>query len=126
MSTIEITVDDGGVTAALRLATLGLPAVARDAVKDTASSLQKTMRADAQGHSPAIARSITTEMSGNAVFSEAKVGPVKGGAGSLANIAYFGGTHGGGGTVRDPQLAANEVADGFVASLTNALGGLVL
>lgn len=34
----------------------------------------------------------------------AEIGPIKEGAGNLANIAYFGGAHGGGGTVPDLSL----------------------
>ncbi|GAA1742970.1 hypothetical protein GCM10009809_42120 [Isoptericola hypogeus] len=40
---------------------------------------------------------------------EAEIGPVKGGAGSLANIAYFG-TSRGGGTVPDPEDALQAEA----------------
>lgn len=37
-------------------------------------------------------------------FVEAEIGPTKGAPGSLANIAYFGGSRGGG-TVPDPSVA---------------------
>lgn len=39
-----------------------------------------------------------------------EIGPTPGGAGSLAGFAYFGGAHGGGGTVPDPQGALEAEA----------------
>ncbi|MCI7306155.1 MULTISPECIES: hypothetical protein [Trueperella] len=38
----------------------------------------------------------------------AEIGPVKRGQGNLANIAYFGGVHGGGGTLPDPGGALDR------------------
>ena len=43
----------------------------------------------------------------------AVIGPEKGAPGSLANVAYFG-TSRGGGTVADPEDALQEEADAFV------------
>ena len=40
-----------------------------------------------------------------------------GSAASLANIAYFGSSRGGGGTVRDPQSALDAETDEFIAQL---------
>lgn len=56
---------------------------------------------------------------------EAEIGPVKGGAGSLANIAYFGGANGGGGTVEDPQAALDREAPKFERSLADLAVDLV-
>jgi len=49
------------------------------------------------------------------------IGPEKGGAGSLANIAYFGGANGGGGTVPDPVGALEAEIPNF----TKAIGALI-
>ena len=46
-----------------------------------------------------------------------EVGPTRTGAGRLANIAYFGGVHGGGGTLPDPQGALDAEAPQFEAAL---------
>ena len=48
---------------------------------------------------------------------EREIGAEKGGAGSLAHIAYFGGANGGGGTVRDPQQALDDEAPTFEKAL---------
>jgi hypothetical protein len=53
-----------------------------------------------------------------------EVGPTKGRPGSLANIAYFG-TSRGGGTVPDPQGALDAEAPRFEKALLDALEGLL-
>ena len=50
-----------------------------------------------------------------------EVGPARGKPGSLANIAYFGSSKGGGGTVRDPKEALSEEAESFVRHLGEAV-----
>lgn len=54
----------------------------------------------------------------------AEIGPVKGSPGSLANIAYFG-TSRGGGTVPDPQIALEAEIPGFAKSLGEAAEKMV-
>lgn len=54
----------------------------------------------------------------------AEIGPRKEHAGALANIAYFGGAHGGGASVPDPQGALDAEADRFVSAL-EALAGIL-
>lgn len=56
---------------------------------------------------------------------EAEIGPVKGGAGSLANIAYFGGSNGGGGTLEDPRGAMDREAPRFERALADVAVELV-
>lgn len=56
---------------------------------------------------------------------EAEIGPVKGGAGSLANIAYFGVSNGGGGTVEDPQAALDRESPKFERALADLAAELV-
>lgn len=57
---------------------------------------------------------------------EAEIGPTKGGAGSLANIAYFGGSNGGGRTVEDPQAALDREVPKFERALADLAADLVL
>ena len=54
-----------------------------------------------------------------------EVGPTKSGAGNLANIAYFGGANGGGGTVPDPRNALDAEAPRFEKALTNLVGEIL-
>lgn len=57
---------------------------------------------------------------------EIEVGPSigrgRGHAGGLAHIAYFGGSNGGGGTVRDPQLDLDEEEPRFLTALEELAG----
>ena len=53
---------------------------------------------------------------------EAEVGPEKRGAGNLANIAYFGGSHGGGGTLPDPRGALDAETPKFIKALEDLAG----
>jgi hypothetical protein len=126
MTSFEISFEDMGVTAMLQAAGGQLPGKVRDAVKSSGDSVIKTMKADAsKSGSFRFAGRISGEMKGNAGTSIFEGGPVKGGAGSLANIAYFGGAHGGGGTVRDPQQALNEEAPKFEKSIGDAVEDLL-
>ena len=53
------------------------------------------------------------------------VGPSKGKPGSIANIAYFGGVNGGGGTVPDPRGALDAEAPRFEKALTDLVGEIL-
>ena len=53
------------------------------------------------------------------------VGPSKGHPGSIANIAYFGGVNGGGGTVPDPRGALDAEAPRFEKALTDLVGEIL-
>lgn len=55
---------------------------------------------------------------------EAEIGPRKGAPGSLANIAYFGGSRGGG-TVPDPKGALDAEIPHFEKALGDVLEGLL-
>ncbi|MGO1607596.1 MAG: hypothetical protein ACTHXF_08975 [Brevibacterium yomogidense] len=55
----------------------------------------------------------------------AEIGPRAEGAGRLENIAYFGGSNGGGGTVEDPQAAADRELPNFEKALAEVAEGLV-
>ena len=52
---------------------------------------------------------------------EWSIGPLRGGAGSLSHIAYFGGAHGGGKSIRDPQHVADVLAPELEAIMSAAL-----
>lgn len=55
----------------------------------------------------------------------AEIGPEKVGAGNLAVIAYWGGANGGGGTVEDPQAAADREEPNFTRALGDLFDGIL-
>lgn len=73
-----------------------------------------------KGFAPSISYDITA--GGDSV--EAEIGPVKGAPGSLANIAYFG-TSRGGGTVADPSVALEAEAPNFEKALADLMANAV-
>ena len=68
-------------------------------------------------------RSIDFDISDGGLAVE--VGPRKGKPGSIANIAYFGGANGGGGTVPDPRGALDAEAPRFEKALTDLVGEIL-
>lgn len=99
------------------------------AVKQSAEQVKAGMRADmeASRHFRPVARSITYDLRTVTNAVEAQIGPITRGAtvGDLAHLAYFGGAHGGGGTVRDPQDALDDHARGFELALADVIEGLL-
>jgi hypothetical protein len=77
----------------------------RSAVSEAATAARDAMRVDMGGSGSFghAADSITFDLVGDG----AEIGPTKP-TGAIANIAYFGGSNGGGGTVRDPLDAAES------------------
>ena len=108
-----------------RLARWVRPVVERGAVNVKADM----RRAAEESNHFAIARAISYDMLergfGGVGEYAAEVGPVKGRPGSLANIAYFGGANGGGGTVEDPQAAAERELPNFMNALADLAEELV-
>ena len=94
--------------------------VTKAAVVEAATEARDAMRVDMQGSRSFghAAGSITFDLSG----TEAEIGPTKP-AGSIANIAYFGGRNRGGETVRDPLDAAESTDP--VKAFERALDGLL-
>ncbi len=72
------------------------------------------------------ASSISYDLTGNAFYTEAEIGPKvgEGERGGLGSIAYFGSSTGGG-TVPDPQGALNAEAPKVEAALLDVLGGIL-
>ncbi|MCZ2261583.1 hypothetical protein [Isoptericola sp. QY 916] len=93
-----------------------------------ASNIKRQLRAEmgASRHFRGAARSIDYSMrsgmgpGGGQI--EAEIGPRKGAPGSLANIAYFG-TSRGGGTVPDPDGALQAEVPGFLKALGDIAEG---
>lgn len=116
------------VTAALTSSTAHVERDVRQVVSKGALKIKRQLVAEmgASSHFKGIAQSITYDLTGNAFFSEAQIGPKsgEGEAGNLANIAYFGGSRGGG-TVPDPQGALDTEAPRFEKALGDILGGLL-
>lgn len=102
----------------------------RGVVVKGAVNIKKEQRAAALKslHFKGFAPAISFDMHGGSLFGtaviEAEIGPVKGKPGSLANIAYFG-TSRGGGTVEDPSVALDNEAPKFNSALENLMGNLL-
>ena len=104
----------------------GSHAVVQAVGTESARGIVSRMREDAaRSRHFRIAPTISHEQTSSGRTSTWEVGPVRGGAGSLAHIAYFGGANGGGGTIRDPQLAADEEVPVIERALLAAFGKLL-
>jgi hypothetical protein len=123
----EMEIDDHGLSTVLGLAALQVGEKAVKAVTKSAVSIKKTMRDDASRSrwfriAPQIGYDqFTADGSG----LTAEIGPQRRGAGHLAGIAYFGGAHGGGGTIRDPKAAAEAEAPRFEKALADIMEGIL-
>ena len=77
-----------------------------------ALNIKNQMRSEilqsAVGQKRGVESSITYDLHDGGYLAE--IGPRKGGPGSIANIAYFGGAHGGGGSAPDPRGALEAEA----------------
>lgn len=77
-----------------------------------AVAIKEQMRSEivqsAVGRKRGVEPSITYDLHDGGYLAE--IGPRKGGPGSIANIAYFGGAHGGGGSAPDPRGALEAEA----------------
>lgn len=93
----------------------------RATVKKTALEIKRRMQTDmrASAHFRAVAPSISFDLRDGGL--EAEIGPVKGSPGSLANIAYFGSSRAGGGTVTDPVEALRAEAETAIPFLEKAI-----
>ena len=96
----------------------------RPAVVKAGVNMKKQLREemDKSKHFRA-SRSINFDVSDGGLAVE--VGPSKGKPGSIANIAYFGGVNGGGGTVPDPRGALEAEAPRFEKALTDLVGEIL-
>lgn len=90
-------------------------------LQSSGKAIESQMRAEAGGsrHFGKMAGHITAEMRQTFAGPEVEVGPEKRGAGNLGAIAYFGGSHGGGGTVEDPRGALDAEAPNFERALAD-------
>lgn len=97
------------------------PVVAKGALNVKTSMREQMEQSE---HFAQVAPSITYDTREGATWVEAEIGPKTAGqvVGDLAHLAYFGGAHGGGGTVRDPQVDLDEEEPKFAAGLSAALG----
>ena len=102
------------------------PVKVRAAVREGGVHIKAQLRAEAsRSRHFRIAPTITFDerelLGGPAV----EVGPVRRGAGRLAGIAYFGGSHGGGGTLPDPRGALDAEAAAFADALADIAKGVL-
>lgn len=94
---------------------------ARQVLAKAGVTIKSQLQAEASGsrHFGQIARAISYEILERAGSIELVAGPTKGSPGSISNIAYFGGSRGGG-TVPDPRGALEAeapVASGYLLDL---------
>jgi hypothetical protein len=93
-----------------------------------ANNVKRQLRREmsASRHFKGVARAITYDMRTAGAFGggivEAEIGPEAGSPGSLANIAYFGSSRGGG-TVPDPEGALEAEAPNVMEWLAKAAEG---
>ena len=91
-----------------------------------AGNIQRQQRSAARKsrHFGQIAPAVTFDVREGGAFGggfvEAEIGPRRGSPGSLANIAYFG-TSRGGGTVEDPKVALEAEEPKFTQALGDAM-----
>lgn len=122
---MSVEIDSGGMDSWLDASVGKLRGAIRPVVSKGALNVKKAMQDDfkASVHFKQVAAGVTYDVESDRDGVEAVIGPDadRRPAANLANIAYFGGAHGGGGTVRDPQLAAEDEADAFEKFLGDAL-----
>lgn len=115
------------LAADLGAATARLVPQVRAVVTRGAVNVKAHLRSEA-GRSPSFRHIAPTigydQRRDTATSSEVEVGPGKP-TGALANIAYFGGAHGGGATLPDPQGALDAEGPRFEQALTDILGDLL-
>lgn len=91
----------------------------RPVVSKGALNIKNQLRSEAE-KSPAFKRlawTVSYDIDEGPEGIEAVIGPEKKAAGNLGNIAYFGGAHGGGATLPDPQGALDDESSRFMAAL---------
>lgn len=132
----RVSLDDSELRALshdLGLVPKGIIPKVRGVVRQGAFNVKQTMQRDmraSSSFSPA-ARSIDFDEITSGAFGAtviaAEIGPNKSRdkAAGLAGFAYFGGSYGGGGTVRDPAEALAEEAPNFEKYLLEVLEGLL-
>ena len=106
------------------LGALGFSATraAQKCVAKGAVNIRRRMRREASGERHGMARFITYDLALGGM--SAIVGPEKRGAGNLANIAYFGGVHGGGGHIPDPMGALAAEVPKLEKALIDSVDGV--
>lgn len=127
---LQMIVDDDGLSAMLGRVSPEVVDGAHKVVTKGALNIKESMADDfySSRHFRHLGRSVGFDQVG----LTAEIGPDKAKVygkgeyrtpGNLAVIAYFGGANGGGGTVRDPQRAAEEEAPRFMKALLDVIDG---
>lgn len=120
-----VTVDNSefsAYAADLERAARDLPKEIRGVVSKGALNIKNQMNKDLahSTHFGGVAGSVSYDLRGSGATVEAEIGPEKGAPGSLANVAFFG-TSRGGGTVADPAIALNDEAPRFHKALEDLM-----
>lgn len=114
----------------LTAAAAGLIGKVRPSISKGSLNVKKQMQKELTG-SPSFygaAWTVGYDITEGPGWVESKIGPTTGrgkGTGAIANIAYFGGAHGGGHTVADPQGAADAEAPNLEKYLLAIVDGLL-
>ena len=85
-----------------------VPKVIERGALNIKNQMRSEITQSAVGQKRGVESSITYDLHDGGYLAE--IGPRKGGPGSIANIAYFGGAHGGGGSAPDPRGALEAEA----------------
>lgn len=109
-------------------ATDGLMSDFKPVMAKAGVNMKKQLREEAQGtRYPRLPYSIGYDTTTNQKSISVEVGPKHEGTGNLANIMYFGGSHGGGGTLPDPigalEAEAPKATDALLDIVEKALRG---
>lgn len=129
----SFSLDTSEVRALVRAFEDAIPATERQVtavVSKGALNIKREQQAAARKskHFKGFASAISYDMRTAGAFGggiiEAEIGPTKGKPGSLANIAYFG-TSRGGGTVEDPSVALSNEEPRFISALEKLMGDLL-
>lgn len=96
-------------------------------LKRGAQNIKDDMQAEARTHRrfKGLARTISYDIEDTSEGLEAEIGPDKDRGGAIANIAYFGSSISGGGTVEDPQAALDREQPKLAAALDELLDGML-
>lgn len=122
-----VTVDNSDFARAAQELAAGVAAIdrgVRQVVSKGALNIKQDMQARVRESTHfsgrGVAESINYDLRDGNGFSEAEIGPAKGGPGDLMNVAYFG-TSRGGGSVEDPVEAMNREAPRFDKALADLM-----
>lgn len=100
-----------------------VPKVIERGALNIKNQMRSEITQSAVGQKRGVESSITYDLHDGGYLAE--IGPRKGGPGSIANIAYFGGAHGGGGSAPDPRGALEDEAPNVEREILQIVSGVL-